>query len=76
MLSFFLLDIFFIYILNIFPFLDFPFWNSLSHSASPCLFEGAFPPTHPPTPVFPPWHSPTLEHQTPSGLMAPPTTDV
>jgi hypothetical protein len=25
MLSFFLLDIFFIYILNIFPFLDFPF---------------------------------------------------
>jgi hypothetical protein len=25
------------------------------------------PPTHPPTPAFPPWHSPTLGHRTPSG---------
>jgi hypothetical protein len=25
---------------------------------------------HPPTPAFPPWHSPTLRHQTPTGLRA------
>jgi hypothetical protein len=34
------------------------------------------PPTHPPTPAFPPWHSPTLGHQTLSGLRVTPPTDV
>lgn len=28
----------------------------------PCLYEGALPPTHSPTPVFQPWHSPSLMH--------------
>ena len=32
--------------------------------------------SHLPTPIFPPWHSPTLGYQTPSGPMASPPTDV
>jgi hypothetical protein len=34
------------------------------------------PPTHPPTPIFPPWHSSTLGHQTPSGPKAAPPTAI
>jgi hypothetical protein len=40
------LDIFFIYISNVFPFSGLPFGNPLSHPSSPCLNEGV-PPTHP-----------------------------
>jgi hypothetical protein len=32
--------------------------------------------THPTTPVFPPWHSPTLGHRTPSGPRASPLIDI
>jgi hypothetical protein len=45
--NYFLLDIFFIYISNVSPFPGLPFGNPLSHSPSPCLYEGAPPPTHP-----------------------------
>jgi hypothetical protein len=62
----FSLDIFFTYISNVFPFPGLPFGNPLSHPYSPCLYEGAPPPSHPPTPIFPPWHSPTLGHWTTS----------
>ena len=37
----FLLDIFFIYISNVFPFPGLPFGNSLSYPPSPCFYEGA-----------------------------------
>jgi hypothetical protein len=52
---FFELDIFFIYILNVFPFPGLPFGISLSLPPSSCLYEGALPPTHscPPTVAFP-----------------------
>ena len=45
--SFLFLNIFFIYILNVFPFPGLPFGNSLSLPPSSCLYEGALPPTHP-----------------------------
>jgi hypothetical protein len=38
----FLLDIFFIYISNVFPFSDIPLRNPTSHHPFPCLYEGAF----------------------------------
>jgi hypothetical protein len=50
------LDIFFIYISNVFPFPGLPFRNPLSHPSSLCLYEGA----PPPPPILLPWHSPTL----------------
>jgi hypothetical protein len=50
-----LLDIFFIYISNVFTFPGLPFGNPLSHPLSPCLYKGAPPPTHscPSTLAFP-----------------------
>jgi hypothetical protein len=59
------MDIFFIYISNIFPFPGLPFRNPLSHT--PCLYEGAPPPTHS--------HPPALTFPN-SGLMVSPPTDV
>ena len=47
LLSFFLLDILFIYISNVIPFSTFPSRNLLSHPPSPCFYEGAFLPTYP-----------------------------
>jgi hypothetical protein len=54
----FLLDIFFIYISSIIPFLGSlpPPGNHLSHPPSPCFYEGVPPPTYPlpsPHPRFP-----------------------
>ena len=46
-LLFILLDIFFIYTSNVFPFPGLTFGNSLSHPLSPCLYEGIHPPTYP-----------------------------
>jgi hypothetical protein len=62
--SFFKLDIFFIYISNAIPFPSPPPTHRipLSHAPSPCFYEDAHPPTHPPTPTSLPWHSPTLGH--------------
>jgi hypothetical protein len=40
-----------------------PAWNSLSYHPSICFYEIVPPPTHPPTPTSPPWHSPTLGYQ-------------
>jgi hypothetical protein len=68
--TFFGLDIFFIYISNVFPFPGLPFGKPLTHPPFPCLYEGAPPPT---TPILLPWHSPTLGHQTPSVQGSPPT---
>jgi hypothetical protein len=70
--AFLLLEIFFIYISNIFPFPDLPFRNPFSYPTSPCLYKGA----PPYTPVLLPWHYPTLGHQTPSGTRASPHTNV
>ena len=56
LLSFFLLDILFIYISNVISFPGFPSGNPLSHPPSPCFYEGASPPIHPPTHS----HLPTL----------------
>jgi hypothetical protein len=44
---FWFLDIFFIYISNVFSFPTLPFRNPLSHSPSPCFYEGAPSPSHP-----------------------------
>ena len=44
-----------------------PLQKPLSHSPSICLYEGTLLPTHPPTPVILPCHSPTLGHWTPKG---------
>jgi hypothetical protein len=41
------LDIFFIYISNVFPFPGLPFRKLLSLPCSPCLYKGAPPPSHP-----------------------------
>jgi hypothetical protein len=67
------LAIFFIYISNVLPFPGLPFKTPLSHAISPCLFYKGVPP---PAPIFPPWHSSTLGHRTPSGLRASSPTDV
>jgi hypothetical protein len=69
------LYIFFIYISNVFPFPGLPFRTTLSQSPPPASISGCSP-THPPTSIFPPWHSPTLRHQTLSGPRASPPTDV
>jgi hypothetical protein len=42
----YLLDILFIYILIVIPFPGVPSENPLSHTPSPCFYEGAPPPTH------------------------------
>ena len=60
---FILLDIFFIYISNVFPFSGFPSENHLSLSPIPLL-------TNPPTPASLSWCSPTLGHQAFSGPRA------
>jgi hypothetical protein len=54
----FLLDIFFIYILNVIPYPVFPFGNPLSH---PC--HESVPSTIHPLLLPHPWYSPTLGHQ-------------
>jgi hypothetical protein len=51
-----------------------PLENLPMSSPSPCLYESASL-DHLPTLVFQSWHSPTLEHQTPSGPRACPRTD-
>jgi hypothetical protein len=50
-------------------------WKHLISSSLPLPLWGCCP-THPPTPVFPPWHSPTLGHPIFSGPRASPLTDV
>jgi hypothetical protein len=45
--SFLFFNIFFIYILNVFPSPGLPFGNPLTHPPSPCLYESVPPPTHP-----------------------------
>jgi hypothetical protein len=47
------LDIFFIYISNVFPFPGLPFRNTLSHLPPPCLYESAPQPTHPLLSILP-----------------------
>jgi hypothetical protein len=58
-----LLTILFIYISNVILLPSFPSKISLSHPRSPCFYEGAPPPTHPPTPT--PTHPPTHSHTHP-----------
>jgi hypothetical protein len=57
-----------------------PFQVSTSETPYPilptCLYEGAPPPIHLPTPIFLPWHSPTLGHQTPLGPRTTPPSDI
>jgi hypothetical protein len=69
-----LLDIFFIYI-SFFPF----FRSSPERPPIPSLLPlplWGCSPVHPPSPVFWPWYSPKLGHQTHSGPSASPPTDV
>ena len=72
---FFLIGIF-----SLFTFQTFlPFQVSPSETPIPCLLLLSLwecSSTHSPTPVFLPWHSPTLGHQTPSGSRASPPIDV
>jgi hypothetical protein len=65
----FLLDIFFIYISNVIPFIIPAHRTPLSHPTSSFFYEGV-PPTHPTTPATPPLHSPTLCHQAFTGTRA------
>jgi hypothetical protein len=58
-----------------FPLSRSPLWKPLIPFTLPLPLWG-YSPTHPPTPAFLPWHSPTLGHQTPSGPRAAPLTDV
>jgi hypothetical protein len=62
-------DIFFIYISNVFPFPGLPFGSPLSHPPSPCLYNGVPPPTHshPPAVVFP--YTGALNTLRPEGLL-------
>jgi hypothetical protein len=69
---FFGLDIFFIYISNVFPFSGLPFRKSYPIPPPPASMRVL---PHPPTPVIPPWHSPTLGHLTPSDPRASLPTD-
>jgi hypothetical protein len=64
---------FFIYISDI-PFPGFPPRNYLFHSPTPCLYEGAHPPTHPLHASLP-WHSLTLEQRVFTGPRTSPLTD-
>ena len=50
---FLLLNIFFIYIFNVFPFPGLPLGKPFSYAPSPCLYEGDAPPTHPLLPSHP-----------------------
>ena len=68
LLSFFLLDIFFIYISNVISFPSFPSENPHIPSILPLL-------TNPPTPASWPWHSPILKHRTFTGSRASPLID-
>jgi len=66
---------YFIYLcLKRYPLFGFLSRNPLSHPPSPCFSEGVFP-KHQPTPASLPWHSPTMEHQTFTGLRASPSID-
>ena len=69
------LDILFTYISNVIPFPSFPSGKPLSHLPSPCFYEGASSPTHPPTPTSLPWHSPTLGHRAFTGSRPSPPID-
>jgi hypothetical protein len=62
----FLLDIFFIYILNVSPFQVSP--SEPLYSFSLPLPLWGFSPTYPPTPIYPPWHSAILGNRKPSGI--------
>jgi hypothetical protein len=70
---FFFSDIFFIYISNFFSFPGLPFGNPLSYSPPPVSMRVL---SHTPTPILPPWYSPTLGHSTQSGPRTSPPTDV
>ena len=70
---YFLLDIFFIYISNVFPFPNLPFGNLLPPTLTPVSVRVLLPPS---TPAFPPWHSSILGHRTLSVPRAAPPTDV
>ena len=50
---FFLLDILFIYILNVIPFPGYPSRKPTSHPPSTCFYEGDPPTTYPPLPPHP-----------------------
>ena len=58
-----------------FLFSTFPLQKLPISSLSPCLYESAHPPSHPPTPIFLPWNSPTLD-TFPPGPRASPCIDV
>jgi hypothetical protein len=70
----FILDMFFIYIRNVFPFPFPPFINSLTHPLPLPLWQCSPTQEHPP--AFQPWHCPILGHLPPSGPGAAPSTDV
>jgi hypothetical protein len=72
--TFLKLDIFFFYISNVFPFPGLPFRAPYPIPLPLPLWGWS--PTYPPTPAFPPWHSPTLGYWTPSGSRAFPPTDI
>jgi hypothetical protein len=74
-ITFFLLDIFFIYISSIIPFRGFPSEHALSHPSSPCFYKGVSSLTHP---LLLPqhWHSPTLWHPAFIGPWASSLTDI
>jgi hypothetical protein len=57
--------IFSLFIFQISPFPCLRFRNLLSYPPPPASMRVLS--NHPPTPIFPSWHSPTLGHQTPSG---------
>jgi hypothetical protein len=64
--SFFFIGKFLYLHFKCFPLSKSPLRYPLSHPSSSCLYNSAHPPTH----IFPHWHSPTLGHQTPSGPRA------
>jgi hypothetical protein len=70
---FFFNCIFFYLHFKCFPLSRSPLRNLPSHPLSPASMRLL---PHPPTPVFPPWHSPILGHQASSGPRASPPTDV
>ena len=69
------LDIVFICISSVILFPGFPSENPLSHTSLPCFYEGAPPPTHPPSPTSLPYYFSTLTHQAFSGPRASPPID-
>ena len=78
LLSFFLLDILFIYISNVISFHGFPLETPYSILPLPASMRVLpHPSTHPPTPTSPPWNCPILRHcQALTGPRATPPTDV